>query len=58
MSGKSLMKHRCLKNFYSKDFCSNLNLEDIKDSENFRKMCLEIYQLDHAKFLSVPGSAW
>ena len=23
--------------------------------ENFRKMCLEIYHLDPAKFLSVPG---
>ena len=26
--------------------------------ENFRKMCLEINQLDMAKFLSVPGLAW
>ena len=26
--------------------------------ENFRKMCLEIYDLDPAKFLSVPGLAW
>ena len=26
--------------------------------ENFRKMCLEIYNLDPAKFLSVPGLAW
>ena len=26
--------------------------------ENIRKMCLEIYQLDPAKFLSAPGSAW
>ena len=25
---------------------------------NFRKMCLEIYQLDSTKFLSVPGLAW
>ena len=26
--------------------------------ENFRNMCLEIYELDPAKFLSVPGLAW
>ena len=26
--------------------------------ENFRKMCLKIYQLDPAKFLSAPGLAW
>ena len=26
--------------------------------ENFRKMCLEIYQLDSAKFLSAPKLAW
>ena len=26
--------------------------------KNFRKMCLKIYHLDHAKFLSAPGLAW
>ena len=26
--------------------------------ENFRYMCLEIYELDLAKFLSAPGRAW
>ena len=26
--------------------------------ENFRNMCLEIYELDPAKFLSAPGVAW
>ena len=26
--------------------------------ENFRKMCLKIYQLDPTKFLSAPGLAW
>ena len=76
------------------EFCSNLNMEDITDSnynhakrickdfkiknvceyhdlylkrstllladlfENFRKMCLEIYELDEVKFLSAPGLAW
>ena len=26
--------------------------------ENFRNMCLEIYELDPAKFLPAPGLAW
>ena len=26
--------------------------------ENFRNMCLEIYELDPAKFLSTPELAW
>ena len=26
--------------------------------ENFRNMCLEIYELDPAIFLSAPGLAW
>ena len=26
--------------------------------ESFRIMCLGIYELDHAKFLSVPGLSW
>ena len=26
--------------------------------ENFRKMCLKIYELDPAKFLLAPGLAW
>ena len=26
--------------------------------ENFRKMCLQIYHLDPAKFLSASGLAW
>ena len=26
--------------------------------KNFRKMCLEIYNLDLVKFLSAPGLAW
>ena len=26
--------------------------------ESFRKMCLKIYYLDPAKFLSAPGLAW
>ena len=26
--------------------------------ENFRNICLKIYELDPAKFLSAPGLAW
>ena len=26
--------------------------------ENFRKMCLKIYELDPVKFISAPGLAW
>ena len=26
--------------------------------ENFKKMCLDIYQLDPGKFISAPGLAW
>ena len=26
--------------------------------KNFRNMCINIYLLDHAKFLSAPGLAW
>ena len=26
--------------------------------ETFRNICLEIYELDSAKFISTPGSAW
>ena len=26
--------------------------------ENFRDMCLKIYELDPAKFFSAPGLAW
>ena len=77
-----------------KDFCSNLNLENISDEdfthaqklcdvfkiknlgeyhdlyvpsdtllladifENFRNMCLNIYELDTVYFVSAPGLAW
>ena len=26
--------------------------------ENFRNMCIKVYELDPARFLSVPGLAW
>ena len=28
------------------------------DFENFRNMCIEVYELDPAHFLSAPGLAW
>ena len=76
------------------DFCSNLNMEDITDTdyrhannvfkelelkhlgeyhdlyvqsdtllladvfENFRNMCIKVYELDPAHFLTAPGLAW
>ena len=43
--------------------CQDLFLQDdilllANVFENFRNMCLKIYELDPAKFLSVPGLAW
>ena len=35
---------------------NTLSLADI--FENFKNMCLEIYEVDPAKFLSGPGLAW
>ena len=33
-----------------------LLLEDV--FENFRNMCIKVYELDHAHFLSAPGLTW
>ena len=44
------------KNHDFSDQNDTLLLADV--SENFRNMCLEIYELDSAKFLSAPGVAW
>ena len=60
MHGKRVCKDFEIKNFgeyhdlYLKS--DTLILPDV--FENFRKMCLKIYQLDPAKFLSAPGLAW
>ena len=40
--------------FYFKN--DTLLLPDV--FENFREICLQIYHLDPAKFLSAPGLAW
>ena len=41
------------------DFYVQINTLLLSDVfENFRKMCLKIYELDPAKFLSPPGLAW
>ena len=36
--------------------CDTLLLADV--FENFRKMCLKIYELDPVKRISAPGLAW
>ena len=36
--------------------CDTFLLPDV--FENFRNKCIEIYELDHAHFLSAPGLAW
>ena len=38
------------------DFYRHLNMQDV--FEDFRSVCLEIYELDPAKFLPAPGLAW
>ena len=60
MPAKRVCKDSAIKNFseyhdlYLKS--DTLLLADV--FENFRKMCLKIYHLDPAKFLSAPGLAW
>ena len=41
------------------DFYTQSNTSLLPDVfENFQHLCLEIYELDFAHFLSTPGSAW
>ena len=58
----------------AKRFCKNFEIKNLGEYhdlyvqsdtlmladvfENFRNMCLKIYELDPAKFLSAPGLAW
>ena len=58
------MQKESVKNFEIKNFGEYYDLYLKSDAtllavvfDNFRKMCLEIYQLDPAKFLSAPESA-
>ena len=57
---KRVCKYFEIKNLgESYDLCvqsDTLYLADV--FENFRNMCLEIHELDHTKFLLVPGLAW
>ena len=59
---------------HAKNFCKDFEIKNLGEYhamyvqgdtslladvfENFRNMCLEIYELDPAKFLSAPGLAW
>ena len=70
--GKDLVKdvdHRHAKRVFKS--LKNTNLSDYHDLyvqsdallladvlENFRNMCIEVYELDPAHFLSAPGLAW
>ena len=69
MEAITSVDHRHVKRVY-KEFKAK-NLGDYRDlyvqsdtllftdvSENFRKKCIEIYELDPANFLSAPGLAW
>ena len=41
------------------DLCVQSNASLLADVfENFRNMCLQIYEVDTAKFISAPGLAW
>ena len=69
MEAITSVDHRHAKRVYKE--CKAKNLGDYRDlyvqsdtllladvSENFRKKCIEIYELDPAHFLSAPGLAW
>ena len=56
---KKVCKDFEIKNFGEYDLyvqSDTLLLADVL--ENFRNMCLKIYELDPAKFLSAPGLVW
>ena len=71
MNGKSLMKidymygKKVCKDFQTKNLGEYHDLYHKSDTllvadvfENFREMCLKIYHLDSAKFLSAPRLVW
>ena len=56
---------RVFKNFTNKNLGNYYDLYVQSDTllladvfENFRNICVEIYELDPAHFLSAPGLAW
>ena len=52
-----IKKKRNLRDYHNLYVQSNtLLLADM--FENFQNMCLKIYELDPARFLSAPGLAW
>ena len=58
-------KKRVFKNFNNKNMGDYHDLYLQSDTlllvdvfENFRNMCLKVYELDPAHFLSAPGLAW
>ena len=48
---------KCLREYHDLDAQSDAALL-VDVFENFRNMCLEIYEIDSAYFLSAPGLAW
>ena len=60
MHGKSVSKDFEIKNLgeYHDLYFKSDTLLLVYVFENFRKLCLKIYQLDRAKFISAPGLAW
>ena len=56
MIWKNLMKHYYLKKKIFTVQSDTLLLTDV--FENFRNLCLKIYELDPAKSFSAPGLAW
>ena len=68
-----LKRHYLKKKMHAKRVCKDFEIKNLGEYhdfyvrsntllladvfENFRNMCLEIYELDPAKFFSVPGLA-
>ena len=58
--GNKVFKRFKLKNLgeYHKLYAQSDTLLLADVFENFRNMCIEVYELDPAHFLSLPGLAW
>ena len=59
MHGKRVCKYFEIRNLgeYHDLYLKSDTLHLVDAFENFRKICLKLYKLDHAKFLSAPGLA-